>query len=102
MNFELTSEEQALAQTVKDFVDQRVEPRMREIEATNKVPDDRVQEGAALGLFGISIPEDYGGTGLSHLSRVLVHEMLGRSGFGFAGLLAGAPGNGSRQRCLHR
>jgi acyl-CoA dehydrogenase len=95
MNFELTSEERALADSVRRFIDTRVEPRMREIEANNRIPDELYAEAAARGLFGISIPEQYGGSGLSRLSRVLVHQMLGRSGFGFAGALASHTGIGS-------
>lgn len=95
MNFELTAEEQALAQTVKKFIDTRVEPQMREIEAKNEIPEALLEEAAALGLYGISIPEEYGGSGLSHLSRVLVHQMVGRTGFGFAGALASHTGIGS-------
>jgi acyl-CoA dehydrogenase len=95
MDFELTSEEQALADTVKAFIDDRVEPRMAEIEKKNQIPEELFAEAAALGLFGISIPEQYGGSGLSRFSRVLVHQMLGRSGFGFAGALASHTGIGS-------
>ncbi len=95
MDFELNSEERALARTVQDFIDQRVDPRMPEIERTNHIPGELVSEAARLGLFGISIPEAYGGSSLSHLSRVLVHEMLGRTGFAFAGLLASHTGIGS-------
>jgi acyl-CoA dehydrogenase len=95
MDFELTSEERALKQSIKDFVDKRVEPRMREIEQNNLIPDDLLAEAAALGLFGISIPQQYGGSGLSRFSRVLVHQMLGRSGFGFAAALASHTGIGS-------
>ncbi len=95
MNFELTPEERALAETVKAFVDSRVEPQMREIDETNAIPEALLGEAAALGLFGISIPERYGGSGLSRFARVLVHQMLGRSGFGFAGALASHTGIGS-------
>ena len=95
MDFELSAEERALAETVRHFVDTRVEPRMREIEARNQIPEELFTEAAQLGLFGISIPEEFGGSGLSRLSRVLVHQMLGRSGFGFAGALASHTGIGS-------
>ena len=95
MDFEFTLEERALAKTVKDFVDDRVEPQMREIEEKNQIPEELLAEAAALGLFGISIPQEYGGSGLSRLSRVLVHQMLGRSGFGFAAALASHTGIGS-------
>jgi acyl-CoA dehydrogenase len=95
MDFELTQEERALADAVKQFVDNRVEPQMREIEEKNHIPEELFAEAAALGLFGISIPEEYGGTGLTRLSRALVHQMLGRSGFGFAGAIASHTGIGS-------
>lgn len=95
MDFDLTQEEQALAGAVRNFVDNRVEPQMREIEEKNHIPEELFAEAAALGLFGISIPEEYGGTGLTRLSRALVHQMLGRSGFGFAGALASHTGIGS-------
>jgi acyl-CoA dehydrogenase len=95
MNFELTEEEQALADMVKKFVDTRVDPKIREIDENNVIPEELLAEAASLGLFGISIPERYGGTNLSRLGRVLVHQMLGRSGFGFAGALASHTGIGS-------
>ncbi len=95
MDFQLTSEERALTDMVKEFVDTRVEPLMQDIDAKNEIPEALLAEAAALGLFGISIPEEYGGTGLSRFSRVLVHQMLGRTGFGFAGALASHTGIGS-------
>ena len=95
MNFELTTEERALAEMVKDFVDNQVEPAMREIEEKNEIPAEIIRDAAKLGLFGISIPEEYGGIGLSHLGRGLVNEMCGRSGFGFAGAIASHTGIGS-------
>jgi len=95
MEFDLNSEQQALADSVKAFVDECVEPRMAEIERNNAIPDDVFAGAAALGLFGISIPEAYGGSNLDHVARVLVHQMLGRSGFGFAGAIAAHTGIGS-------
>ncbi len=95
MNFDLTEEEQALAEMVKKFVDTRVDPKIRAIDENNSIPEELLVEAASLGLFGISIPERYGGTNLNRLSRVLVHQMLGRSGFGFAGALASHTGIGS-------
>lgn len=95
MNFELTSEQLSLMDNVKRFVDERVDPRMREIEKTQHIPDELIREAAALGLFGVSIPEEYGGSNLSRFDRVLVHQMLGRSGFGFAGAIAAHTGIGS-------
>ena len=95
MDFELSEEQRALADSVKAFIDERVDPRMPEIERTNAIPPELLTEASDLGLFGISIPEEYGGSNLSRLSRVLVHQMLGRSGFGFAGIFAAHGGIGS-------
>ena len=95
MDFELTEEQRALADSVKAFVDERVDPRMPEIERSNEIPKELLKEASDLGLFGISIPEEYGGSNLSRFSRVLVHQMLGRSGFGFAGVFAAHGGIGA-------
>lgn len=95
MDFDFTPEQRDLMETVKRFVDFRIEPQMPVIERTNAFPKELVAEMAELGLFGISIPEEYGGTGLSHLSRVLIHQMAGRTGFGFAGILASHTGIGT-------
>jgi acyl-CoA dehydrogenase len=95
MDFDISPESQALADSVRSFVDERVEPRMNEIEASNTIPQELLSEAADLGLFGMSIPEEYGGTGLDRFSRALVHQMLGRSGFGFAGAIAAHTGIGS-------
>jgi acyl-CoA dehydrogenase len=95
MDFELSAEERALADSVKAFVDECIEPRMAEIEEKNEIPEALFAQAAQLGLFGISIPEEYGGSGLNRFSRVLVHQMLGRSGFGFAGAIASHTGIGT-------
>ena len=95
MNFELTSEQKELKETMRRFVDSRIEPRMNEVEQANKFPADLIAEIANLGLFGISIPEAYGGSSLSHFDRVLVHQMAGRTGFAFDGLLASHTGIGT-------
>ena len=95
MNFNFSAEDASLMESVRKFVDERVEPQMAAIEKSNKMSEELLQEAAALGLFGISIPEEYGGSDLSRLSCVLVHQMLGRSGFSFAGSLAAHTGIGS-------
>ena len=95
MNFEISADQVALMETVKAFIDERVEPRMDEIEKTNEMPGEVLKEASELGLFGISIPEEYGGSELDRFSRMLVHQMVGRSGFGFAGVSAAHTGIGS-------
>ena len=72
MDFELSEEQRALADSVKAFIDERVDPRMPEIERTNAIPPELLKEASDLGLFGISIPEDYGGSNLSPRRAVSV------------------------------
>lgn len=95
MDFQITAEQQELKESVRAFIDERVEPRMDEIEAINDIPSDILAAAGELGLFGMSIPEAYGGSGLSRFERTLVHQMVGRSGFGFAGTIAAHTGIGS-------
>jgi acyl-CoA dehydrogenase len=95
MDFDISPEQTALMGSVKAFIDGRVEPSMVEVERTNEIPAAILMEAAELGLFGISIPEDYGGSGLDRFTRALIHQMVGRSGFGFSGVIAAHTGIGS-------
>ena len=78
MDFEFTSEQKMLKETVSKFVDKEVIPRAPEIDEDGKFPMENFKAMAALGLFGISIPEKYGGIDTDLLSCVLVMEELGR------------------------
>ncbi|AKH16563.1 acyl-CoA dehydrogenase family protein [Deinococcus soli (ex Cha et al. 2016)] len=88
MNFELPGDLRDMQATIRDFMLTRVEPRAHEIEETNHVPDDLLREAAALGLFGLSIPEAYGGVGLGALGRCAVYEALGMGHMGFGGVIS--------------
>jgi isovaleryl-CoA dehydrogenase len=78
MDFEFTTEQKMLQETVKKFVDNEVIPRAPEIDQDGIFPTENFTAMAELGLFGISIPEEYGGIGADLLSCVLVMEELGR------------------------
>ncbi len=78
MDFEFTSEQKMLKETVSKFVDKEVIPRAPEIDEDGKFPTENFNSMAELGLFGISIPEKYGGIDADLLSCVLVMEELGR------------------------
>lgn len=73
---------------IRDFMLTRVEARAHEIEDTNHVPEDLLREAAGLGLFGLSIPEEYGGVGLGALGRCAVYEALGMGHMGFGGVIS--------------
>lgn len=67
-----------LRDAVRRFTDEVIEPRAAEIEANNDVPKDVLRQAAELGLFGLSIPEQYGGFGESEVAACVALEMLSR------------------------
>ncbi len=69
----------ALIDTVRRFVTERLRPLEGEVEAADAIPDAIVAEMKDLGLFGLSIAEDYGGLGLTMAEEVRVAIELGRT-----------------------
>jgi acyl-CoA dehydrogenase len=88
VDFSFPPELYELRETLRRFIDEEVTPRYPEIEKTGAIPEDLLRKGKELGLFGISIPEEYGGLSLSPLERCAVNEMLGRGPFGFASMIS--------------
>ncbi len=78
MDFELTEEERMLKSTVARFVDRDVIPLAPEIDDQERFPEENFRAMADMGLFGISIPEAYGGSDAGFFSCVLVMEELMR------------------------
>ena len=78
MDFELTEEQRMLKETVARFVDRDVIPLAPEIDEQERFPEENFKAMAEMGLFGITIPEEYGGSGSDFLSCVLVMEELAR------------------------
>jgi isovaleryl-CoA dehydrogenase len=78
MDFELTEEQRMLKETVGRFVDKDVIPLAAEIDEQERFPEENFKSMADMGFFGITIPEEYGGSGSDFLSCVLVMEELAR------------------------
>ena len=81
-----------LAQEVRRFVQQEVEPLNSVIEETDEIPAELVQKAKDMGLFGLTIPEEYGGIGLDTVGKCAIEEELGRSNYGFATLICNHTG----------
>ena len=88
MDFSLPSDLQEIQTTIRNFVLNTVEPRAHEIEESNSIPPELIRQAAGLGLFGLSIPEEYGGVGLSTLGRCAAYEALGQGHMGFGGMVS--------------
>lgn len=95
MDFRLSEELQQIKTMVRDFVEHEVEPYAQQIEEEDAIPQHLVDKAKELGLFGISIPEQYGGIGLSTVEKVIVLEQLGRTHNGFVSLITAHTGIGS-------
>jgi acyl-CoA dehydrogenase len=81
--------------TISKFVRERLVPAENEVAENDAIPDDIVQEMKAMGLFGMTIPEAYGGLGLTMEEEALVAIELGRTSPAFRSLIGTNNGIGS-------
>nr|WP_205864427.1 acyl-CoA dehydrogenase family protein [Planosporangium mesophilum] len=86
---DLSEEERAVVETVRDFVDTDVKPAVREIEHANEYPERFIEKMKQLGIFGLAIPEPYGEAPVSTPCYVLVTEELARGWMSLAGAMGG-------------
>jgi len=91
-DFGLGETADAIRDTVRDFASERIAPRAEEIDRTNTFPRDLWPEMGALGLHGITVEEDYGGTGLGYLEHCVALEEVSRASAS-VGLSYGAHSN---------
>ena len=82
--------------TIKRFVDNKLIPREEEVADTNNIPNDIVEEMKNIGLFGISIPTEYGGSNLSMEQEVELTFELGRASPAFRSMAGTNIGIGSQ------
>jgi alkylation response protein AidB-like acyl-CoA dehydrogenase len=87
MHFEFTEDQKEFRALLRDFVDREVIPVAREWEQAGRYPTEIVKGLADMGLFGITVPEEYGGLDLDPVSFALVFEELSRGWMGIAGVL---------------
>lgn len=76
MQYELPEELAQVRDNLRRFVADEIEPRASVIEQTNDIPDELLAKAAELGLFGLSIPEEYGGSGTSEVASCVALETL--------------------------
>ena len=85
----LNAEETMLVDTVRAFVDREVKPTVREVEHANEYPEAWIEQMKQLGIYGLAIPESYGGTPVSTRCYVLVTQELSRGWMSLAGAMGG-------------
>jgi alkylation response protein AidB-like acyl-CoA dehydrogenase len=87
MPFALTSDQQAIISTIRDWVERRVIPTAPDLEHADEFPDVLTAEMKELGLFGVTIGEEYGGLGLDLTTYALIQVELARGWMSLSGIL---------------
>ncbi|MEV0585410.1 acyl-CoA dehydrogenase family protein [Nonomuraea sp. NPDC050310] len=87
MDFELDDDQRAFRETLRAFVDKEIVPVAGEWERTGRYPTEIVDKMKLMGLFGLTVPEEYGGLGADLVSFALVFEEIARGWMGVAGVL---------------
>jgi isovaleryl-CoA dehydrogenase len=91
-DFGLGEEVEMLRKTAADFAQDKIAPRAEEIDRTNKFPRDLWPQMGELGLHGITVEEEYGGSGLGYLEHCVAMEEVSRASAS-VGLSYGAHSN---------
>ncbi len=95
MNFELGEEILFLKKNVRDFIQTEVEAVAMQIEEDNQIPERIIQLSRDMGLFGLSIPEEYGGLGIGMVGKCALYEEIGQTHNGFTTLIGAHTGIGT-------
>jgi alkylation response protein AidB-like acyl-CoA dehydrogenase len=83
----LTEEQRAILETVREFVDKEIIPHAQRLEHADEYPSEIVDGMREMGLFGLTIAEEYGGLGESLLTYALVVEELSRGWMSISGIV---------------
>jgi alkylation response protein AidB-like acyl-CoA dehydrogenase len=83
----LTVEQELIVSTVRKFVAKEVIPVASEMEHRNEYPHDLVRQMQQMGLFGLNIPEEYGGAGVDTTTFAMIFEEISRGWLGLAGVI---------------
>ncbi|HYC44714.1 MAG TPA: acyl-CoA dehydrogenase family protein [Burkholderiales bacterium] len=89
---EVKPEVRQLCDEIRRFIRAEVDPRSREIEESDDMPADLLRKAREIGLFGLTIPEEYGGIGLDLAGKCAVEEEMGKTNYGFATVIGNHTG----------
>jgi alkylation response protein AidB-like acyl-CoA dehydrogenase len=84
---EMTDEQKAIVEMVRNFVDNEILPNAEEFDHEDKFPKAIVEQMKELGLFGVTIPEEYGGMGLDLTTYAMIVEELSRGWISISGVV---------------
>jgi alkylation response protein AidB-like acyl-CoA dehydrogenase len=82
-----TDEQRAICDMVRQFADEQIIPNAEHFDHEDSFPEDIVEQMKELGLFGVTIPEEYGGMGLDLTTYVMIVEELSRGWISISGVI---------------
>ncbi|WP_273852633.1 acyl-CoA dehydrogenase family protein [Guptibacillus spartinae] len=95
MDFQFDQDIQFLKTNIRNFVENEVEKVAMTIEREDRIPERIIELSKEMGLFGLSIPEEYGGLGIGMVGKCALYEELGKTHNGFTTLIGAHTGIGS-------
>ena len=84
---EITDEQKAIIEMVRQFVDEQILPNAEKYDHDDEFPEPIVEQMKELGLFGTTIPEEYGGMGLDLTTYAMIVEELSRGWISISGII---------------
>src|SRR5688500_11888412 len=85
--YDKTDEQKAITEMVRQFTDEQILPNAEKYDHEDSFPEPIVEQMKELGLFGITIPEEYGGLGLDLTTYAMVVEELSRGWISISGVI---------------
>jgi alkylation response protein AidB-like acyl-CoA dehydrogenase len=84
---EMTDEQKAICEMVRQFVDEQIIPKAEHYDSADEFPEPIVEQMKELGLFGVTLPEEYGGMGLDLTTYAMIVEELSRGWISISGIV---------------
>jgi alkylation response protein AidB-like acyl-CoA dehydrogenase len=78
LSYDLTEEQNIIRQSIRDFAEQEIRPVARELDAREEFSCELTQKMGEMGLFGVFVAEQYGGSGLDYVSYIIAVEEIAR------------------------
>jgi acyl-CoA dehydrogenase len=95
MDFQLDRDILILKENIRKFIQKEVEAVAADIEEQNNIPERIIEMSKELGLFGLSIPEEYGGLGINMVGKCALYEEIGATHNGYTTLIGAHTGIGT-------
>ena len=95
VDFRLDDDIVLLKETIRQFIEEQIDPFSMQIEDEDHIPDSIINLSKEIGLFGLSIPERYGGLGIGMIGKCALYEEIGKTHNGYTTLIGAHTGIGT-------